>query len=252
MKESIRAIEKHLQEFFESRFLNLGGKDLFQEITEKLVDMFQKIREQRDPLQLAPNIIRIKINNKDIAKEALQDFSDTLKLILRDYCLQESLQLPGPLHIQFFKDQRINETFAIDTAYSSSSSKTTNIFTSPEPKEALQHKIEGYLITPTDQIYIIQNKITNIGRKDDNELVIDNFLVSRLHAQIREINGRHILFDIDSAAGTKVNGRPVRQHALLPGDVIEIADISLIYYSELDEKTHHLPNRLTRKIQSNL
>jgi pSer/pThr/pTyr-binding forkhead associated (FHA) protein len=78
--------------------------------------------------------------------------------------------------------------------------------------------------------------------------VVDNLLVSRLHAQIRTINGKHILFDVDSNAGTKVNGQRIRQHALSPGDVIEIADYSLIYYHELDEKYRNASENITKKI----
>jgi FOG: FHA domain len=62
--------------------------------------------------------------------------------------------------------------------------------------------------------------------------VIDNLRVSRVHAQIRQMNNKHILFDLDSTAGTKVNGIKIRQHTLNHGDVIEIADVPLIYGSD--------------------
>ena len=61
-----------------------------------------------------------------------------------------------------------------------------------------------------------------------------------------------MLFDIDSTSGTKVNGYLIKQHQLSNGDVIEIADVPLIYscdgnfgenYSQL-EKTKKLNTKI--------
>jgi pSer/pThr/pTyr-binding forkhead associated (FHA) protein len=56
--------------------------------------------------------------------------------------------------------------------------------------------------------------------------------VSRHHAQIRLRFGQYVIFDLGSQAGTMVNGKPIQQKALEPGDVISLAGVSLIYVEE--------------------
>lgn len=71
-----------------------------------------------------------------------------------------------------------------------------------------------------------------IGRLNENDLVLDNPHVSRRHALLRLENSRYVLYDLDSTAGTNVNGVRVRSHTLSPGDVIGLADIEIIYGEE--------------------
>ncbi len=56
--------------------------------------------------------------------------------------------------------------------------------------------------------------------------------MSRQHAQIRAISGAYHFFDLGSSGGSKINGRRVQRAALLAGDVISLAGISLIYGEE--------------------
>jgi pSer/pThr/pTyr-binding forkhead associated (FHA) protein len=53
--------------------------------------------------------------------------------------------------------------------------------------------------------------------------------VSRVHAKIVKENGANVLIDLESRTGTRVNGAPVQRHALVSGDVIEIASAQLEY-----------------------
>jgi hypothetical protein len=78
----------------------------------------------------------------------------------------------------------------------------------------------------------LDRPIINIGRKLDNDIVLDDARVSRHHAQIRLRFGQYVIFDLGSQAGTAVNGKPIQQKALEPGDVIALAGVSLIYVEE--------------------
>jgi hypothetical protein len=90
----------------------------------------------------------------------------------------------------------------------------------------------AYLIVDGIDLYDLKQPVINIGRQQDNQIVIQSPRVSRTHAQIRSRHGRFILFDLGSKAGTKVHGIPIKQHILQPGDVITIADIDLVYGEE--------------------
>lgn len=61
---------------------------------------------------------------------------------------------------------------------------------------------------------------TNIGRADNNDLVILDLQVSRTHAKIKEINQRFLLIDMGSSGGTYVNRTQVDQKILQPEDTI--------------------------------
>jgi pSer/pThr/pTyr-binding forkhead associated (FHA) protein len=83
--------------------------------------------------------------------------------------------------------------------------------------------IDGIRVIPLNQA------IVNIGRRIENTLVVDDPRVSRTHAQLRAINGRYIIFDLNSTGGTFVNGKRVNQSVVYPGDVISLAGAELIY-----------------------
>ena len=71
--------------------------------------------------------------------------------------------------------------------------------------------------------------VVNIGRRLENQLVIDDPRVSRNHAQLRAIKGRFVLFDLNATGGTFVNGQRTSQTVLYPGDVISLAGVALIF-----------------------
>ncbi len=87
----------------------------------------------------------------------------------------------------------------------------------------------AFLIVNGVKLYPLEKAVINIGRHPDNQIVINDARVSRQHAQLRAINGRYILFDLSSNAGTYVNNQLVHQAILSPGDVISLAGIPLVY-----------------------
>lgn len=61
-----------------------------------------------------------------------------------------------------------------------------------------------------------------IGRSEDNELILEDELVSRLHAKIRPQHEGYVLYDIHSYNGTKIKGKKVLKHILKNNDEINI------------------------------
>jgi hypothetical protein len=88
---------------------------------------------------------------------------------------------------------------------------------------------DAFLIINGDRHMALSESVITIGRADSNQLVLDNPQVSRVHAQLRSINGTFFIFDLDSTCGTLVNGKEVDQIALRSGDVIDIGGVTLIY-----------------------
>lgn len=69
---------------------------------------------------------------------------------------------------------------------------------------------------------------TTIGRDPGCELMLDNLGVSRRHAQLREVEGRYIIEDMNSTNGVFVAGRRISGAAQInPGDEIKIGKFTL-------------------------
>jgi hypothetical protein len=80
-----------------------------------------------------------------------------------------------------------------------------------------------------------RDRIT-IGRIDNNDVVIADPSVSRLHAYVRHENG-WVVADAGSKNGTWVGVEPLeaRREALLPpGTVVRFGDVLLTFYRSLD------------------
>jgi len=240
MKINLKLIEEKLQAFFEEQLHFFTDSDPFIQLSRDLLTSLEASTQLVNGQKFVANIYRISIKEKQLFEsENLEVWKNFIIDFIHEIIRTDELNLSGPIHIQFFFNPEIEKFFLIETANSSlSSGKTVQMVATQNPTENVQETSHAYLITPNDTIFPINKKITNIGRKEDNDFVIDNLRVSRLHAQIREVEGKHLLFDLDSTTGTKVNGQRVSQHTLSPGDVIEIGDVPIIYNREIVEKNN--------------
>ncbi len=105
----------------------------------------------------------------------------------------------------------------------------------------------AFLIVNGRRVFNLEKDVINIGRKSDNELIIDDPRISRQHAQLRATRGHYVIFDLDSTGGTFVNGRRVTQRTLHPRDVISLAGVPLVYaqdeYIASDETQKYVPSK---------
>ena len=69
--------------------------------------------------------------------------------------------------------------------------------------------------------------LIGIGRASDNDVILDDPMVSRHHCQLKLQHGAYGFADLGSRNGSTVNGQPVSQIALGPGDVIRIGDTEI-------------------------
>jgi len=104
-------------------------------------------------------------------------------------------------------------------------------------KEIDEKKIEKLNQPPPGAFFLIEGKryfplterIIKIGRRLDNHLILEDRHVSRTHAQLEVVEGRYVIIDLMSTAGTRINGRLITRHTLRPGDIVSIAAIQMIY-----------------------
>jgi hypothetical protein len=87
----------------------------------------------------------------------------------------------------------------------------------------------AFLIIKGKRHFPLTKETISIGRHLDNDLILKDQHVSRLHSSIKLQKSNYQIIDCDSTAGTRVNGRLIKSHTLIPGDVISIAGIQIIY-----------------------
>ncbi len=77
---------------------------------------------------------------------------------------------------------------------------------------------------------IASGQTLTIGRRNTNDVVIENLVVSGSHAKLDALDEGYLLTDLRSKNGTFVNEVPIQSHWLQDGDVVRIGKhtISLI------------------------
>ncbi|MFH0954369.1 MAG: FHA domain-containing protein [Verrucomicrobiota bacterium] len=80
--------------------------------------------------------------------------------------------------------------------------------------------------------YPIDRDVINIGRSKDNAIVIDNPTVSGHHCSITRDGERHVLRDLESTNGTRLNSRDVTEARLRPKDLVQVGSVEFIFDSE--------------------
>ena len=94
---------------------------------------------------------------------------------------------------------------------------------------------DAFLIVQGRQHIALDRPIIRIGRRVDNDIVLDSSSISRQHAQIRWRQRYFVLYDVSNHDRTYVNGSPTQEHILRPGDVIALSDIFLVYGEGRDD-----------------
>jgi len=87
----------------------------------------------------------------------------------------------------------------------------------------------AFIIINGLETILLTQPVINIGRRLENDLVIEDSRISREHAQIRAVSGQYVIFDLNSSGGTYVNSIRISQQPLYPGDVISLSGIPLVY-----------------------
>lgn len=87
--------------------------------------------------------------------------------------------------------------------------------------------------------YVLEKgKSLNMGRREDNNIIIDNLAVSGHHAKVDSVGDGFLLTDLQSKNGSFVNEQFVASHWLKHGDVITIGKHTLVFkYKEGEART---------------
>jgi pSer/pThr/pTyr-binding forkhead associated (FHA) protein len=229
-------LEAKLQKLVEDQLAGiLPGVKLEDRVIQRLATAVREnIVEQKDDRAIAPNNFTLIVSTDTSPMWKEQSTITALKNII--------ITASRDVGLKFVTQPTINIT-------------TDDTFSAEEIRVIASHKLEpvgdtqgvqmsttnedieegdnipenAFLIIEGVKVHPLNESVVNIGRRLENQLVIDDPRVSRNHAQLRAIKGRFVLFDLNSTGGTFVNGQRTSQTVLYPGDVISLAGVALIF-----------------------
>jgi pSer/pThr/pTyr-binding forkhead associated (FHA) protein len=259
MKLRLEQLEAKLQRLVEDQLVGiLPGLKLEDRVIQHLsTAVKENIVQQRDDSPLAPNVYTLIVSTETSPMWKEQRTIDTLKSIITTAGKDVGLKFIGQPIITITTD----DTFSAEEVRVVASHKlepvgetqgmlnTTTGGTSSENSGIPEN---AFLIIEGVKVHPLNESVVNIGRRLENQLVIDDPRVSRNHAQLRAIKGRFVLFDLNSTGGTFVNGQRTSQTVLYPGDVISLAGVALIFGQDNPPPRPDISNTAPLDIESGM
>lgn len=231
-------LESRLQTLVEGRFARLLPSKAFQdELSQHLVTAMKSgAKFLPDGSTLAPDIYTLMLHPDLVIRLGASDkWLDDLKGIIQDLGDKTGLVFTKPPDVYLSPDSTIDQKDVQVIARISFDNLGETVETSTSSDEPFSNiPSNAFLIVNGTNIYPLDQTVINIGRRLDNDLVIDDRRVSRVHAQLRAIRGKYIISDLGSTDGTRVNGKRVTQQALRSKDVISLAGVPLVYSQDDD------------------
>jgi pSer/pThr/pTyr-binding forkhead associated (FHA) protein len=92
-----------------------------------------------------------------------------------------------------------------------------------------------------------EGRSLKIGRKIDNDVIINNLAVSGYHAKIDPVGDTFVFVDLQSKNGSFVNEKLVNSHWLQDGDVISVGKHALVFsYSNEESRPDYRPSEMDK------
>jgi len=234
MNNKLDQLEAKLQKLFEEQVMAvIPGISSEDRIIQKLaVALRQNIIEQQKE-SIAPSVFTLIVAPGSAPKWRQAQVMNALRTVIGTAVKEAGLILESQPTITITTDGSYTEkdVSVIASHRLEPVEETQGMATNAEKNEGNNDKIpeNAFLIVEGVKVYPLKAPVVNVGRRMENHLVIDDPRISRNHAQLRAINGRYVLFDLNSTGGTFVNGQRTSQTVLYPGDVVSLAGVALIF-----------------------
>lgn len=176
---------------------------------------------------------------RQVLEDRISDPITQLSSMILEMAKQSGLALSSEPSVAMLVDETLRPNqIVVNASFQRRVGDTTEIF---EPVTHLQQQriatLDAFLIVNGKRHVALDKPIVSIGRRIDNDVIIDVPIVSRRHAHIRWRYGRFVIYDLGSRGGITVNGVSCRECVLQPGDLISLAGkVSLIYGEGLERR----------------
>jgi hypothetical protein len=182
----------------------------------------------------APNEFRVQLHPVDYSEMRTKwpDVSEILAHYVMQIARELRLQLATDPTVELVASPDIARHYAhIHAAHKAIVPEETAVFqpiNAFDPLVMLRHRDAFLIVNGRRHVPLDKPQLT-IGRRTDCDVVVEGKTVSRRHAQLRWRFGKFIIYDLGSRSGTYVNGERVNECVLRVGDLVQLADVKLIY-----------------------
>jgi hypothetical protein len=236
MKLKLEQLESRLQALIEVRLVSvLPGFQVEDLVVHKFAAaMKSNLVEDLDGNKLVPNVFTLIVSPKSVDRWQQPKLLETMINSLKIVGEEAGLKFSAPPTISIVQNSQQQESL-VDVVASHQLEATADTRGMTPISEAVKNEAKesfppnAFLIVDGVKVFPLVATVVNIGRRLDNQLVIDDPRISRNHAQLRAIKGRYVIFDLNSTGGTFVNGQRTSQSVLYPGDVISLAGVPLVF-----------------------
>jgi predicted component of type VI protein secretion system len=98
---------------------------------------------------------------------------------------------------------------------------------------ATRERVHTYLLIkgagPAERIIVWDTQDVSLGRASENDIAIDDAVLSRRHAEFYRSDGGWAVKDLGTSNGTSVNGETIRTRTLANKDVVRIGEIEISF-----------------------
>jgi hypothetical protein len=236
----LRNIERWIEQLIEEPFVRLfAGHLLPQDVARHLLRALEDgERFGADGRVEVPGHYRVSLNPDDLAtlQQHHPDLEERLTEALAQIVERIQIRPHSPPKVTLEGDDTlpprcVNITPADRSAPAPHHTQELRLTETPasvaDPPTGTHRDI--YLIIQGERTFDLTEPVIRLGRALDNDLIIEDRMVSRYHARLRRRYGRYILEDLGSSGGTTVNGFAIQEIVLRPGDLISFSGVDLIY-----------------------
>jgi hypothetical protein len=234
-------LEARLRELLEVRLIRaLPGRRAEDLLVQRLTQAIESnVRLDAAGGRIAPNVYTLTVHRSSRPRWQEPALLEALLELIRGAGAAADLQFVSAPTISFaddpsirFDDLKVTASHVADHIGATQDMQTDTDAKGEKPESAAVPQ-SAFLIIDGVKEFPLEKSVINVGRRLDNDLVIDDPRVSRHHAQLRAIKSRYVLFDLNSSGGTFINGQRTSQTVLYPGDVISLAGVSLIFGQDI-------------------
>ena len=236
MKLKLEQLEARLQALIEVKLVSaLPGFQVEDLVVQKLASaMKSNLVEDSDGNNLVPNVFTLVVNKESVDRWQQPNLQEAMVSSLKIVADEAGLKFSSPPTISIVQNsqQQKNIVDVVASHQLESTADTRGMTPASDDTESPSGEAppqNAFLIVDGVKVFPLIESVVNIGRRLDNQLVIDDPRISRNHAQLRSIKGRYVIFDLNSTGGTFVNGQRTSQSVMYPGDVISLAGVPLVF-----------------------
>ncbi len=234
MRDRLSQLEQQLQTLIQGSLARLLGAQLSAvDVAAQLARAMEEgVRTDAQGRAQAPDQYALTLSPQDITTllQEAEGIDEQLAQGLMEAARQAGYAMPRQPRVTLAADPTLTRWQVRVVAWHSSNPQelTRGVPVDAQTSRSLPPP-GAFLIIDGTRHFPLDRPVVNIGRRLDNQIILEDVHVSRTHAQLRVRDGRFVIFDLGSTSGTRVNGKRVKQQVLMPGDVITLGSVRLVY-----------------------